>query len=238
MSQNIIRGKRVLVTGGAGFIGSHLVDRLIEEQLARLVVVDNFFLGYEPNLAAAREAHPDLMVERLDAGDLASMQSLVAREQIEVAFNLAVVPLPTSFEYPAWAIFSNVAICTTFCELARVGSLQTLVHCSSSEAYGSALYSAMDEAHPLVPTTPYAASKAGGDQIVLSYCETFGIDPTIARPFNNYGPPNRVSLRHDGAAVVVRRGAGDSDGPALLTGSHREVSTTLRACASAPPNPC
>lgn len=183
-----LRGKNLLVTGGAGFIGSNLVDRLIIEKPANLVVVDNFFLGREENLVDARKAFPALRVHRLDASDLAAMRQLIQAENIEVVFNLAVVPLPTSLHYPAWTVEMNIKLALVFCELARWGCFETLIHCSSSEAYGSALHASMNEDHPLVPTTPYAASKAAGDQIVLSYCQTFGIDASVARPFNNFGP--------------------------------------------------
>lgn len=182
-----LTNQNVLVTGGAGFIGSHLVDRIIQEKPANLVVVDNFFLGREENLTAARRAFPLLRVYRLDAADYSSMLQLVTSEKITTVFNLAVIPLPTSLEYPMWTVEINVKIATVFCELARKGFIQSLLHMSSSEAYGSALYSSMDEAHPLLPITPYAASKAAGDQVVLAYGQTFGIDVMIARPFNNFG---------------------------------------------------
>jgi UDP-glucose 4-epimerase len=73
-----------------------------------------------------------------------------------------------------------------------------LIHFSSSEAYGSAQYAPMDEAHPLAPSTPYAASKAAADHVVLSYCATFGIDAAVVRPFNNYGP-----RQNDGAYAGI-----------------------------------
>jgi len=182
-----LKGKNILVTGGAGFIGSNLVDRLILEEPAKLVVVDNFFLGREENLVGAQQMFPDLRIYRLDASNLAAMQHLAQSEKIGVVFNLAAIPLPTSLEYPAWTIETNIKIATTFCELLRCGYIHTLVHCSSSEAYGSALHASMTEDHPLVPSTPYAASKAAADQIVLSYYHTFGFDAVIARPFNNFG---------------------------------------------------
>lgn len=74
------------------------------------------------------------------------------------------------------------------CELAKDDYYETLVHFSSSEAYGTAAYVPMDEKHPLNGTTTYAASKASSDLLVFSYIRTFGIDSTIIRPFNNYGP--------------------------------------------------
>ena len=183
-----LKGSNVLVTGGAGFIGSHLVDRLIAEEPGRILVVDNFFLGRESNLDQAKESFDSLEIFRVDASNLAAMQELVNRHDVQVVFDLATIPLPTSLEFPAWTIDTNVSMATVSCELARRGDIETLVHCSSSEAYGSAAYVPMDEAHPVVPTTPYAASKAAADQIVFSYRRTFGIHAVIVRPFNNFGP--------------------------------------------------
>jgi UDP-glucose 4-epimerase len=200
-----LTGKRVLVTGGAGFIGSHLVDRIITDAPADLVVVDNLFLGREDNLAAARKAFPALRFVREDASDYDAMARIATDAGTEVIFSLAVIPLPTSLERPRWTIDVNVAIATVAGELIREGRAETLIHFSSSEAYGSAQYAPMDEAHPLAPCTPYAASKAAGDHVVLSYCETFGIDAAIVRPFNNYGPRQNDGAYAGIIPIVVRR---------------------------------
>jgi len=200
-----LKEKNVLITGGAGFIGSHLVDRVIREDPANLVVVDNFFLGREENLVAAHEAFQELKVYRLDAADLAAMYQLVQSEKIEVVFDLAVVPLPTSLQYPAWTVETNVGIPTTFCELARWGCIETFIHCSSSEAYGTAQYVPMDESHPLLASTPYAASKAAADQVVLSYWRTFDIDTVIVRPFNTFGPRQNPGTYAGIIPIVVQR---------------------------------
>lgn len=183
-----LQGKSVLVTGGCGFIGSHLVDRVLEERPANLVVVDNFFLGREENLEMARDRYPTLKVYRQDASDYGAMKRIIESENIQVVYNLAVMCLPASLEEPRQVVETNVLIVSVLCELAREGCYETLIHFSSSEAYGSARYVPMDESHPLCPSTPYAASKAAGDHIVLAYRETFGIDATIIRPFNNFGP--------------------------------------------------
>lgn len=194
-----------MVTGGAGFIGSHLVDRLIKENPAALIVVDSFFLGNEQNLVEARRACPDLRLYRMDASNYAAMHQLVIDEKVDVVFNLAVVPLPTSLEFPTWTIETNIGIATTFCELTRHGAIQTLVHCSSSEAYGTARYTPMDEKHPLAPCTPYAASKASCDHVVLSYRETYGIDAVIVRPFNNFGSRQNQGSYAGIIPIVIRR---------------------------------
>lgn len=196
--------KSVLVTGGAGFIGSHSVDRIVRESPANLVVVDNLFLGKEANLAQARQAFPALKFYRQDASDYETMKHIINTEGVEVVFNLAVVPLPTSLERPRWTVDTNVAITTVACELLREGYYQTLIHFSSSEAYGSAQYVPMDEKHPLLASTPYAASKAASDHVVLSYWKTFGIDAAIVRPFNNFGPRQNEGAYAGVIPVVIR----------------------------------
>ncbi len=200
-----LKGKNVLVTGGAGFIGSHLVDRIIKCSPRNLIVVDNFFLGRELNLENARTLFPDIKVLRLDASNFASMLQVVKDEGIEVVFDLAVIPLPTSLKYPVWTIDTNIKIATNLCELARLGQIKTYIHCSSSEAYGTAQYIPMDEKHPESAITPYAASKAAADQVVLSYCKTFNIDAAIVRPFNNYGPRQNPGTYAGIIPIVVNR---------------------------------
>jgi UDP-glucose 4-epimerase len=182
-------GKHVLVTGGAGFIGSHLVDLLLQEGVGDLTVVDNFFLGRDDNLTQARRVRPDLRVLRLDASDDRALEDgFNSIPPVDVVFDLAVIPLPNSLEQPKWCFDTNVRITSSLCELLRAGRFETLTHFSSSEAYGSARFIPMSEEHPLDPLTPYAASKAGSDHLVRTYAETFGVDAVVVRPFNNYGP--------------------------------------------------
>ena len=183
-----LKDKNVLITGGAGFIGSHLVDQIVMKNPHRIIVIDNLFLGNEDNLANARKSYSELVFLEKDASVESDMESVLKRYHIDVVFNLAVIPLPTSLVKPKWSVDHNIKITTTWCELARKGHYQTLIHFSSSEAYGTAQTVPMDESHVLAPLTPYAASKAADDFVVLSFIETFGIDAAIIRPFNNYGP--------------------------------------------------
>lgn len=195
----------MLVAGGAGFIGSHLVDRLVYEEPERIVVLDNFFLGREEHLDRAARLRPDLQVIRVDAADLVETRRAIEGLGIDTAFNLAVVPLPMSLMEPDWTVRTNVAIATTFCELTRTGLIGQLVHVSSSEVYGSARRIPMDEEHQHDALTPYAASKSAGDQVVGSYVNTFGVHASIVRPFNNFGPRQNAGAYAAIIPIVITR---------------------------------
>lgn len=182
-----IADKNVLVTGGAGFIGSHLCDELLAKGAAKVVCVDNFFLGKNQNIEQARQ-HNNFFLYKDDARQFGVMQSILEREEINVVFNMATIALNYSFFNPFDAYMVNVEIANTLLELLKVGAFQTLIHTSSSEAYGTARYSPMDENHPTNPTTPYAAGKAAADMMVHSFSKVLDLDISIIRPFNNYGP--------------------------------------------------
>ena len=182
-----IKGKNVLVTGGAGFIGSHLCDGLLEKGAAKVVCLDNFFLGKMENIEEALKDER-FVLYRDDARNFGVVQAILEKEQIEVVFNMATIALNYSFFNPFDAYMVNVEIANTLLELLKVGAYKTLIHTSSSEAYGTAQYSPMDENHPTDPTTPYAAGKAAADLMVHSFYKVLGLDISIVRPFNNYGP--------------------------------------------------
>ncbi len=180
-------GKTVLVTGGAGFIGSHLVDRLLADGAAHVVVIDNMFLGAEDNLADA-QATGQLIFYKDDAELTTSLDYIFQRHTIDAVFNCATKALNYSFMNPANAFGTNVTVALNLLELQRRGAFKTLCHFSTSEVYGSAVYVPMDEKHPRNPTTTYAAGKAAADLAVESFVHMFGLDAFIVRPFNNYGP--------------------------------------------------
>ncbi|MCR5061627.1 MAG: GDP-mannose 4,6-dehydratase [Saccharofermentans sp.] len=182
-----VSGKNILVTGGAGFIGSHLCDALLAKGAAKVVCVDNFFLGKMENIKEAME-HDNFVLYRDDCRQFGVMQSIIAKEEIEIVFNMATIALNYSFFNPIDAYMVNVEIANTLMELLKVKAYKTLIHTSSSEAYGTAQYSPMDENHPTDPTTPYAAGKAAADLMVHSFSKVEDLDIAIIRPFNNYGP--------------------------------------------------
>lgn len=177
-----LTNKSVLVTGGAGFVGSNLVDRILQDNPKKLVVVDNLFLGKRTNL------NKEVQLHTFSALITNKMLSTISANQIDVVFNLAVIPLPVSLTMPVFCFTENVGITQNLCELLRKGCYKTLIHFSSSEVYGTAQYVPMGEDHPLNGITPYAASKIASDALVLSYYKTFGLDISIVRPFNIYGP--------------------------------------------------
>ena len=184
-----LRNKTIVVTGGAGFIGSHLCDKLMKYCPEKLIIVDDFSLGRERNIENLKGIE-NVSIQRLDASNYSLMSKLYEKENVDVTFNLAVVPLPASLTKPKECVDTNILITSTLCELLRRRKYGTLIHTSSSEAYGTSVYTRkpMDENHPTFPTTPYAASKLACDHIVISYHKTFSLDVAIVRPFNAYGP--------------------------------------------------
>ncbi len=178
---------------------------MILEEPENVVVVDNFFLGKQRNLKNAREKYPGLKIEYKDASDINAMRGILEMESIDVVFNLAVIPLLTSHSDPKMTWDVNVNTTMVLCELLRKNHYSTLIHFSSSEAYGTAEKTIMDEEHPLNPTTPYAASKAAGDHLVTSYNKTFGIDASIIRPFNNYGPRQNEGSYAGVIPITIKR---------------------------------
>jgi UDP-glucose 4-epimerase len=187
MIRESLANKTILVTGGAGFIGSHLVDQLIEQDVAHVIVIDSMFTGSEENLAHAMSSK-NVTLYRDDAELKSSLDYIFDKHCIDVVFNLATKALNYSFINPANAFDTNVKIVLNLLELQRRGLFTTLCHFSTSEVYGSAVYEPMDELHPRNPTTTYAAGKAAADMAVESYVRMFGVDAFIVRPFNNYGP--------------------------------------------------
>jgi UDP-glucose 4-epimerase len=229
-----ISGQRVVVTGGAGFIGSHLVDALLAAGCERVAVVDNFFLGKDENLKDAVARHGDrIKIYREDAGEATAMAAVVDAEKPDIVYNLATKALLYSFFNPAGACRVNLDIAIALGELLRLGAYGRLVHISTSEVYGTAVRVPMDEQHPQLAETSYAAGKAAADTLLASYVNMFDLDITILRPFNNYGP-----RQNDGALAAVipitikRMRAGEKpiiQGDGMQTRDFIYVEDTVRA---------
>ena len=186
MARETYIGKTVLVTGGAGFIGSHLVDRLVADGAKQVIIVDNLFLGSEENIRSAVSNGAIFYNEDIEYKE--SLEYIFDQHSIDIVFNLATKALNYSFINPSNAFTTNVVGTINLLELQRKGKFQSLCHFSTSEVYGTAVYEPMDEIHPKNPTTTYAAGKAAADMAVESYVKMFDVDAFIVRPFNNFGP--------------------------------------------------
>lgn len=177
-----IEGRTVLLTGGAGFIGSNVADALLERG-ARVRVLDDLSTGHRANLTEALERGAELIVG--DVGDRETARS--AAEECDVVLHLAVGNLRESLQDPWSSHDRNAGATLALCEAVKDLGLERFVYCSSSEAYGSAEITPMTEDHPTRPTTVYGASKLAGEWYALSYRATHGLPVTVVRPFNTYG---------------------------------------------------
>ncbi len=195
-----MRYKKLLVVGGAGFVGSHLVDALVRHGAEKIVVVDNMFLGKMENLSEAIQKG-NIIVYKEDARYLTALENIIDREKPEAVFNLAVKCLPYGFVDPEGAFMTGVEIAHNLANLLRKKKFDRLLHFSSSEAYGTAVKVPMDENHPLDPNSPYGAGKAAADLLLLSYYKLFDLEISIIRPFNFYG--ERQNMEAYAAVVPV-----------------------------------
>jgi len=174
-------GRRVLVTGGAGFIGSHLVDDLLAAG-ARVRVLDDFSSGRRENLAAAARAE----VIEGDVGDDRALDR--ALDGVEVVMHLATRCVRLSLSDPEDVHRVNSHGTLRVLLAARRHGARRVVYVSSSEVYGSGVRVPMAEDHPLEPTTVYGATKLAGELYTQAMTRSFGLPTVVVRPFNTYGP--------------------------------------------------
>jgi NAD dependent epimerase/dehydratase len=204
-------GRRVLVTGGEGFIGSHLVERLVHEGAEVRTLVQYNAFGRFGWLDPA--VHVEVRVIPGDVRDAGRVREAV--DGCEVVFHLAaLIGIPYSYVAPESYVQVNVEGTSNVALACRTTGVSRLVHTSTSETYGSALRVPIDEDHPLRPQSPYSASKIGGDMMALSYWHAFELPVAVVRPFNTYGPrqstraviPTILTQLH-GGATEIRLGA-------------------------------
>jgi UDP-glucose 4-epimerase len=175
---------RVIVTGGAGFIGSHVVDQLVE-QGADVLVVDDLSTGSLANLGR-HLGGGQVEIEKADIRDPLQMREVL--RDADMVIHMAVASLRASLSDPISVHEVNATGTLTVCQAAHGNGIRRVVYVSSSEAYGSARTVPMAESHPLDPTTVYGASKAAGELYTTSYAKTYGLEAMVVRPFNTYGP--------------------------------------------------
>ena len=192
---------RILITGGAGFIGSHTANYLTKN--GHEVFVYDFFHQYilpiRPNfLENMNYRFNHLLKDTTIVRGGTNNKDQLRRQIIDINPNCiihlaALVSIPYSYRSPLSYIHTNILGTTNLLEAGRKNKIKHFIHTSTSEVYGSAKYVPMDENHPLNAQSPYAASKISADQICLSFHKSFNMPITIIRPFNTFGP--RQSLR-------------------------------------------
>lgn len=183
-----LRNKNVLVTGADGFIGSHLVEQLINEGCnIRAFVYYNSFnsWGWLDSLTKDQLSKIDVF-----SGDIRDPNGVrTAMKDVEVVFHLAaLIAIPFSYHSPDSYIDTNVKGTLNIVQAAKDLNVERVLVTSTSEVYGTAIYIPIDEGHPRQPQSPYSASKIGADCIADSFYRSFDLPLTIVRPFNTYGP--------------------------------------------------
>ncbi|MGE4096414.1 MAG: SDR family NAD(P)-dependent oxidoreductase, partial [Candidatus Binatia bacterium] len=182
-----LRNKRLLVIGGAGFIGSHLVEQLTRTDVAEIIVYDSFFRGHRENLRAAIQ-DPRVSIFP-HGGDILHTDILDrAMEGIDGVFHLAALWLLQCHEYPRAAFDVNIRGTFNVIEAAIKHKVQRVVFSSSASVYGDALTVPMTEAHPYNNVTFYGASKIAGEQMFKSLGHRYGVEWVGLRYMNVYGP--------------------------------------------------
>ena len=201
LEKNYWEGKRILVTGAGGFIGSHLVETLVGFGASVRAFV-RYNSRNDPGLL--KLLPPDVLSQvEIIPGDLRDLPALMAAMRgTSHIFHLgALIAIPYSYLHPAEVVQSNVIGTLNMLLAARELGIERLVHTSTSEVYGTALRVPIDETHPLQGQSPYSASKIGADKLAESFYLSYNLPVVTLRPFNTFGP------RQSARAVI----------PALIT---------------------
>ena len=179
-----MKGENVLITGGAGFVGSALVRELLKEG-ANVVVYDNFLYGDRCNLMDVEDSI------QIVNGDVLSWRiyGAIKEHKVKYVFHLAAEPyIPHCYDNPEKFFDVNVKGTMNVLMACKTLDVKRVLHFSSSEVYGTAQYTPMDEKHPTLPLSNYAVSKLAADRLCFVFHHEHGIPVIILRPFNCYGP--------------------------------------------------
>lgn len=193
---------RILITGGAGFIGSHLCDEYVKEGHT-VLCLDNFMNG---NLINIRHLlnYRNFKLINGDIRDFDLLEKVV--RDVDVIFHLAAqIHVDRSIIEPKLTYEINVLGTQNVLEVARIYDVRKVIYTSTSEVYGSAQYVPMDENHPLAAPHPYGASKIAADRMCYAYIQTYGMDICIMRPFNIFGPRQKDSGYGGVISIFVKR---------------------------------
>jgi len=204
-----LSGKKILVTGSDGFIGSHLTETLVRMGCSvRAVVYYNSFNSWGWLDESPEEIKKELDVFAGDVRDPYGMKKAI--QGCDVVFHLAaLIAIPYSYHSPDTYVDTNIKGTLNILQAARERGVEKVIHTSTSEVYGTACYVPIDEKHPLQGQSPYSATKIGADQIALSFYRSFDTPVSVIRPFNTYGP--RQSARAVIPTIITQIAAGQRE---------------------------
>ena len=209
---------RILVTGGAGCIGSHLCDKYTKNG-DTVLCLDNFMNG---NLANIRHLlnYRNFKLINGDIRDFDLLEKIM--RDVDVVFHLAAqIHVDRSIIEPKLTYEINVLGTQNILEVARMYDIEKIIHASTSEVYGSAQYAPMDEKHPLNAPHPYGASKIAADRMCYAYIETYGMNICIMRPFNLYGLRQKDSGYGGAISLFTKRAL--SNTPPIIYGNGEQT---------------
>lgn len=197
-----LKGKRVLITGADGFIGSHLTEGLLQEAgSVKAFVYYNSFNKWGWIDSFQKEVQREIEIFSGDIRDSYGIKK--AMGNCDVVFHLAaLIAIPYSYYSPESYIQTNIQGTLNILQAAKELSAEKILITSTSETYGTALYAPIDEKHPKQAQSPYSATKIGADAIAESYFRSFNLPVTIVRPFNTYGP--RQSARAVIPSIIIQ----------------------------------
>jgi len=189
---------RALITGGAGFIGSHLADRLARDD-NEVIMLDNMSTGRHENVSHL----VDLGAARLVVGDITDRQLVctITKDVDAIVHLAAIISVPFSMSHPLATNRTNVVGTLRLLESARRNEISRFISVSSCAVYGEAKYMPIDEGHPTNPSSPYAASKLCSEAYCEAFHNSYGLNTTVLRLFNVYGPRQE---RNPYAGVIVK----------------------------------
>ena len=204
---------KILITGGAGFIGSHLCEKYTNERHT-VICLDNFMSGNLMNIRHLLD-YRNFKLIKGDVRDFDLLEKIM--RDVDVVFHLAAqIHVDRSYIEPKLTYEVNVMGTQNILEVARLHDAKKVIYASTSEVYGSAQYVPIDEKHPLNAPHPYGASKIAADRMCYAYIRTYGMDISILRLFNVFGPRQR-DLGYGGVISIFTRRA-LSNVPPLIYG--------------------
>ena len=196
---NELKGKNILVTGGAGFVGSHIVDRLSPDN--KVTVLDNLFTGSLSNLEKSKDR---IAFIKGDILDKSLVSNIVA--DVEFIFHLAAnVGNIRSLQDPYFDMDVNIRGMLNLLEACRDSKVKRLVYSSSGAIFGEAKYLPIDEEHPLHPESPYAVSKMAAEKYAFAFYKVYGVPTASVRYFNIYGPRQDTSEYANAISIFLSR---------------------------------